>query len=111
MSTYSKEYYQKNKEKMKASARKYQIEHRDRINERNRFNYLNNINGKRDKTLKYLRDHKEHYALYHKEYYKKNKEVLMPRLVENTRKWREKNWEHYLAWSRDYKKRKKNLPV
>ena len=58
MKTYNKEYYLKNKEKIKAQKRQY---------------YLDNKEDKLKKDKKYREDNREDLLTYHKDYYHSNK--------------------------------------
>lgn len=79
-----KEYYQKNKEKIKAYKKEYEKKNREKINKRNREwrknHYIKKsrkIKTEEEKKIyakKYREEHREEIRLKKKEYYQKNKE-------------------------------------
>lgn len=86
---------------------KYNREHRDEINARNRFNYANNIGGVKDKMTAYRRANANRYKALHAVYYRKNKKRLIADMVEYNREWRKKNHDLYLAQARVYDARRR----
>ena len=69
---YGKQYYIKNKDKIKAYAKQYYIENKDKYVDYGKKRYRNNL---------------EHFKQYYKEYYIKNKE----RSAIQSRQWRDNN--------------------
>ena len=109
---YYKEYYQKNKERLREKRKEYYKEYYQKNKERLREKkkeylkeyYQKNKERLREKKKEYLKEYrkenKEKFKNYNKKYYEKNKEAKILRIL----KWREKNKEKVKERTRKYNK-------
>ena len=67
----NKEYYQKNKERIKANQKKYQQEHKEQIKEYNKIYRQENKERLEEVQAKWYSKNEEKYKKYKREYYKK----------------------------------------
>lgn len=81
-----KDYYQKNREKLRENYREFYQKNKEKINKEHHDYYIKN----KEKRLK-----------YNKEWRKNNPEKCR----EMARKWREKNREHYLEYHKEYRRK------
>tara|TARA_R100001530_G_C4254503_1_gene138774 strand:+ start:64 stop:693 length:630 start_codon:yes stop_codon:yes gene_type:complete len=85
-----KEYYLKNKGRIKERQKEYHLKNKKRITERTKKYYLKNKKRIRERQKKYHLKNKEYMKEYKKEYYLKNKEATKAR----NKKWKLENKEH-----------------
>lgn len=115
---YHKQYYQKNKEKLKAKNREYYRRNKEKISIKQKEYYQKNKEKIKARVKKTYDDHSKDELNYKREYYKKNKEKISAKHKEfylknrdklraKCRDYYSKNKEKKKAYDREYSKNKK----
>lgn len=113
--SYSKEYYQKNKERIKKKKKKYYLENKKEIDDRNKKYYKENKEEISNRYSEKYQENKEEYIEKFKAYYQENIEECKQRSRvyyqknkekhrETVKKWVKDNKEKYQKYRRDYMK-------